>query len=120
MATLTTCSGDSYSSIEYDTNQPPPHDSNPFGNPAFPGLTYAGGRNWLGYLAEKRSDSSPIYIYDYAVCGHNVQRMKAQVTYEFMEFAGKKPDYCPWESDNSIFSVSSFDYKSYLTMRMAD
>jgi hypothetical protein len=94
----------------YDTNKQPPNDKNPFGNPPFPGDTYAGGPNWLGYLVLK-NQKSRLYIYDYAVNGHTVPRMKGQqVKDEFMEHAGKKPDYCPWESDNSLFSIS-FDVK---------
>jgi hypothetical protein len=87
-------------------NKEPPNDNNPFGNPPFPGHTYADRYNWLGYLAQMKLETSPIYVCDYAVYGHIVQRMKGQVRDEFMPHAGKKPEYCPWESSNSLFSKS--------------
>ena len=43
-------------------------------------------------------------VYDYAVCGHTVQGVKTQVKDKFLEYAGKKPEYCPWESENALFS----------------
>jgi hypothetical protein len=49
---------------------------------------------------------SPLLIYDYAVCGDIVQSMKSQVKEQFKETAGKKPEYCPWDSENSLFSRS--------------
>ena len=43
-------------------------------------------------------------VYDYAVCGHTVQGVRTQVKDKFLEYAGKKPEYCPWESENALFS----------------
>jgi hypothetical protein len=40
-------SGDSYSSIDYDVSGPYPSLGNPIGNPAFPGITYSAGSNWV-------------------------------------------------------------------------
>lgn len=40
-------SGDSYTTIDYDVNGPPPSESNPLGNPPYPGHTTTGGPNWV-------------------------------------------------------------------------
>lgn len=96
-------SGASYCSTEFDPTKQHPDSTNPFGNPPFPGNTYAGGPNWLAFLVKK--NPSPLYAYNYAVSGHTVQRLKWQVTERFLPLAGKKPEYCPWESGNSLFSM---------------
>jgi hypothetical protein len=64
----------------------------------------------IGYLIQK--SDSPLLVYDYAVCGDSVHKMKYQVKEQFMETAGKKPDYCPWDSENSLFSTSLISLKT--------
>jgi hypothetical protein len=100
-------SGDSYSSIEYNVDGERPNEKNPFGNPPYPGDTYAGGPNWVGYLAtDYVYENSPFMVFDYAVCGHVVQRMRYQVTEKFLPHAGRKQEWAPWESSNSLFSCT--------------
>jgi hypothetical protein len=40
-------SGDSYSSTGYDVTGKYPSESNPLGNPPYPGWTTSGGPNWV-------------------------------------------------------------------------
>jgi hypothetical protein len=40
-------SGASYTSIKYDPRGAYPNETNPLGNPPYPGKTYAGGPNWV-------------------------------------------------------------------------
>jgi hypothetical protein len=44
---LSEVSGDSYSSTEYNVNGEQPSNSNPLGNPPFPGKTVSRGPNWV-------------------------------------------------------------------------
>ena len=49
-------SGDSYSSTEYNVNGEHPSDSNPLGNPPFPGKTVSGGPNWVLRVVSNSKD----------------------------------------------------------------
>ena len=40
-------SGDSYSSTGYDVDGAHPSETNPLGNPPYPGDTYSGGPTWV-------------------------------------------------------------------------
>jgi hypothetical protein len=97
-------SGDSLSSIEYDVNGAYPDEKNPIGNPPYPGTTTSGGANWVGYLATKYNDST-ILAYDYAQSGGVVQWVDGQVNQLFLPRAGQKPNYAPWSSNDSLFSM---------------
>ena len=110
-------SGDSYSSTGYDVNGAHPSETNPLGNPPYPGDTYSGGPTWVkhlistlsikvGYLATEYNQS-PILAYDYAVPGATVQGLKWQVKEWFLPHAAQKPTWAPWTSDNSLFCISS-------------
>lgn len=81
--------GDSYSTTRFQYTGAQPSTSNPIGNPAFPGTTYAGGINWVGDLikgrlfssavvhrrpltlipAQPTSGGSPTFVYNYAYPG---------------------------------------------------
>lgn len=47
LRSLTNCSGDSYSDTRYKVSGEHPDESNPLGNPAYPGDTLSGGPNWV-------------------------------------------------------------------------
>ena len=110
-------SGDSFSSIGYTSKDPPPSEGLPLGIP-FPGFTSCETvnettgevtyePNWVGHLIlnvnEERA-ASPLLVYDYAVSGDTVARMKLwQVGKEFMPTMGQHPEWAPWTSSDSLF-----------------
>lgn len=109
-------SGDSYSSTGYDIHGANPSADNPLGNPPYPGDTYSGGPTWVskfvctltydevGYLCTEYKQS-PILAYNFAVPGVVVQRLTAQIKECFLPHAGKKPEWAPWTSKNSLFCI---------------
>lgn len=108
----TISSGASYCQTGFDPNGTLPNAANPIGNPAFPGNTYAGGINWVGYVTAKYN-TSLLFTYNYAVGGSTINRtlvnpgtpktLTEQVD-QFMAGAGKKPTATPWTTTNSLFS----------------
>ncbi|KAF9524984.1 hypothetical protein CPB83DRAFT_860362 [Crepidotus variabilis] len=91
-----------------------PNEANPIGNPAFPGNTYSGGINWVGYLTSIYNNSV-IFTYNYAIGGATINRtlvdpgpgrktLTEQVD-EFLSEAGTEPSATPWTSENALFSV---------------
>jgi hypothetical protein len=107
-------SGDSYTTVEYDVTREHPNEQNPIGNPEFPGRTWSPGANWValfgvfwlevGYLITEHNQSV-ILAHDFAVGGYVVQGVEREVHEWFLPYAGRQPDWAPWESDNSIFSM---------------
>jgi hypothetical protein len=97
-------SGDSLSSIEYDVNGPPPDESNPIGNPPYPGWTTSGGANWVGYLSTEYNQST-VLTHDFAQSGAVVQWVEQQVNEHFLPFAGRQPDWAPWTANESLFGT---------------
>ena len=107
-------SGDSYTQTGFEIGGTAPRAGNPFGNPAYPGYTTAGGENWLDYVVTKLNKSS-ILIYNFAYGGAtidanlvkpytpSVRSMTDQVGI-FLNWnngAGKGL----WNSNNTMFSV---------------
>ena len=61
--------------------------------------------NWVGHLITfRRKEGRSILVYDYAVPGHTVSGVKSQIENWFLPHAGKKPDWAPWGSRDSLFS----------------
>ena len=100
-------SGDSLSDIGYSIGSRRPSPENPLGVP-FPGRTFAGpGRpNWVGHLITKYMPPKSVLVYDYAVGGADVWGIRRQIMREFIPEVGKKPDWAPWSSDDSLFGES--------------
>ncbi|KAF9524985.1 hypothetical protein CPB83DRAFT_897394 [Crepidotus variabilis] len=104
--------GASSSQTGFNSNGTLPNEANPIGNPTFPGNTFAGGINWVGYLTSYYNNSL-LFTYNYAIGGATINRTlvnpgssKAltEEIDEFMAGAGKKPSVTPWKSENSLFS----------------
>jgi len=98
-------SGDSYSDVRYDDTSPHPTRENPLGV-EFPGFTYAEPEepNWVGHLITEYSPNPNLLVYDYAMGGSRIYNVKNQVERQFLEHAGKKPDWAPWSAGDTIFS----------------
>jgi hypothetical protein len=58
-------SGDSYTTVGYDVHGEHPSESNPLGNPPYPGYTAAEGPNWV-FLARN-------YLMEGWLAGNRVQ-----------------------------------------------
>lgn len=99
----------------YDTGWPAPTPDEPLGVP-FPGYTFTEGGeigfgdshlpNWVGHLVKYRREAgcSPMLVYNYAVGGHSVKGGYDQINNWFLPHVGKKPDWAPWASEESLFS----------------
>jgi hypothetical protein len=101
-------SGDSYTSTGYAVDGDHPTETNPLGNPPYPGETYSVGPNWVGYLAKEYSHS-PILVHNFAVGGADVFLVRRQVENKFLPHAGKKPSWAPWTSNNALFCLYMCD-----------
>ncbi|KAI1311403.1 hypothetical protein F5Y03DRAFT_305943 [Xylaria venustula] len=63
--------GDSYSTTNSWIGSAAPSESDPIGNPTFPGQTTSGGYNWVGNAIAKQN-STLVFAYDLAVTGATV------------------------------------------------
>jgi len=102
-------SGDSYSSVGYDSSQVgiPSAPENPLGI-KFPGHTWTEGPdtpNWVGWLISKYSKNPNLIAYDYAVGGDDVSGVREQIHEEFVPHIGGKPDWARWEESNTLFVI---------------
>lgn len=107
--------GDSYSSTGFDIAGEKPSAANPFGNPALPGNTQSGGHTWVGYLATSYN-STLVLTYNFArvyatvdnavipAMVPDIPSISDQIK-TWKDNVGPKPDYAPWKSDDSLFSV---------------
>ncbi|KAJ7263870.1 SGNH hydrolase-type esterase domain-containing protein [Mycena rebaudengoi] len=109
--------GDSYSSIGFAANLPPPKKVDRTSTP-FRGLTYADddGTNWVGYLLKAHDPHPEMLVHDYAVGGARVPALGAisgrgavekQINENFLAgyaMAKGRPDAeLPWRADDSLF-----------------
>jgi hypothetical protein len=101
----TNSSGDSYSATGYDVQGPHPDETNPLGNPAFPGETTAEDANWVGYVITNYSKTNTLF-YNFAIPGSMVQGVSAQRRLSFLHGPGKRPDWAPWNSHDSLFGTA--------------
>ena len=97
-------SGDSYSAVGYSPIvHPPPTEGDPLGI-GFPGLTWAenGQPNWVGHLVTNYPPA-PLLVYDFARGGDTVIGVRGQIERGFMLHLAKKPDWCPWDANDTLF-----------------
>ncbi|KAF4414629.1 hypothetical protein F53441_14723 [Fusarium austroafricanum] len=105
--------GDSYTQTSFNVNGEKPSASNPIGNPAFPGVTTAGGPNWVGNMVTEQN-SSLVLAYNFAYGGatvdskivkpwsDTVKSLVDQVD-QFSNSVGKHP--VSWNAENTIAGV---------------
>ena len=82
----------------------------------FPGDTYAepGQPNWVGYMARDfkpknaAGEEQPLLVFDYAIGGQTVDGVKVQAERYFLPTAGRRPDWAPWTSADTLFSAHVF------------
>jgi len=85
------------SSSNDPTGQPTPTDELPLGVP-WPGDTYRGEANWVGYLVYEETKKQ-LLVYNFAKNGVTIKRVKAQVSSEFFS----RSSSIPWTPENSLF-----------------
>ncbi|KPM39773.1 hypothetical protein AK830_g6779 [Neonectria ditissima] len=119
---LITLSGDSfsktgfkYSKIGVGALEDNPSEHNPLGNPALPGKTSSGGRNWVGYFVTEFNTTLTL-SYNFASSGATVSvkavppRLKMYPTLVdqvgwFNETLVNRPDHVRWTADNSLVGI---------------
>lgn len=61
--------------------------------------------NWVGHLiTSRRQDGKKLLVYDYAVGGHTLSGVRHQIENWFLPHAGTKPEWVPWNAEESLFS----------------
>lgn len=102
---MTSVSGASYCDIGYDYTSPHPTRERPLGV-EFPGTTYAepGEPNWVGYLITQYNPNPGLLVYNFAKGGSRVSNVKNQIERQYLEYLAKKPDWAPWNADDTLFS----------------
>ncbi|KZP19745.1 carbohydrate esterase family 16 protein [Athelia psychrophila] len=108
--------GDSYTTTGFVNTSTLPTESDPLGNPAYPGITVGdGGPNWVDVNTVVYNESL-LLTYNYAYNGAvidgslvtpylpTVATLVDQVE-EFLSGAGQKPASSPWTSENAFFSI---------------
>ena len=122
-------SGDSYSSVGYSYDAPPPTASQPLGV-SFPGHTYnePGLPNWVGHMIttyapeprfvpflkgteqDGRCLESPLLVYSYAEGGSTMENVREQIQYSFLPTVQVKGN---WDNEclvNTLFSKFALPY----------
>ncbi len=110
-------SGDSFSAVGYNSKDRHPCVDHPLGI-EFPGLTSCErvdettGKvtyepNWVGHFVQTvnaKRIGHPLLVYDYAVSGDTVARMKLwQVEKEFLPHLAPHPEWAPWTPSDTLF-----------------
>ena len=110
---LTISSGDSYSRTRFDPNGPQPCESNPIGNPAYPGVTTIGSPVWTNYLTTQYNESM-VRLYNFAEAGATIDNYIAPSSVTNKSFAHQVDNmFAPvyggqsngWNATNSLFVV---------------
>ncbi|KAG8755751.1 hypothetical protein FRC14_003689 [Serendipita sp. 396] len=89
--------GDSYSQTQPHGYWFKPTDEEPLGI-RYPGLTSAGGANWVGHLVYERPH--PMLVYNYAKSGHKVAGIRDQIQ---AKFSGTHPPSETLAPETSMF-----------------
>ena len=109
-------SGDSYTTVQFNESSTQPTDTNPLGNPPYPGYTAANGPNWVDFLTVKYNESI-LLTYDLAYGGATidsdlvapyepqVSSVAEQIENEWFPVYASKPSFAPWSSDDTIFGI---------------
>ncbi len=97
-------SGDSYSDVGYTRRSSHPTPEEPLGV-EYPGNTFAEWNkpNWVGYLIKEFTPGRQILVYDFAVGGQLSSGVINQIDRGFLPYAGKKPDWDPWNAVDTLF-----------------
>lgn len=108
--------GDSYTATEFSLSREPPSQSNPLGNPEFPGHTTSGGPNWLGWLLQESPENT--LSYNFAIKGRTFHDFPSQAS-TFLSMASRSSKhYVPWRGINKHIFVVWFgvnDMNSFFT-----
>jgi len=106
--------GNSYTATGYNYAGPRPSDSNPLGNPNFPGNTFSKGDNWATYLTA-RFNRSLTYTYDFAwgcatvdsnlvsQCDDTIVSVTDQISYFRDKYWAGDPR--AWQGDNTLTAI---------------
>ncbi|RPD55367.1 hypothetical protein L226DRAFT_491896 [Lentinus tigrinus ALCF2SS1-7] len=109
--------GDSFSAVGYSSKEEHPSPEHPLGI-EIPGLTSCEcvdettgevtfEPNWVGHLVQSVNEMRPqnsLLVYDYAVSGDTVARMKLwQVKKEFLPYLAPRPEWAPWTPSDTLF-----------------
>ncbi|KAI7504431.1 carbohydrate esterase family 16 protein [Hortaea werneckii] len=108
--------GDSYSTTGFNLSLTQPSESNPLGNPEYPGYTATNGPNWVDFLTVTYNrtlletvnlayggatvDSELIAPYKPTVLS-----MKDQILDEFVPMYAGSPDFFEWQANNTLFAI---------------
>ncbi|CAE7178865.1 Lipase GDSL domain containing protein [Pyrenophora teres f. teres] len=107
--------GDSYTQTGFQTTLAQPSESNPMGNPPYPGYTSSNGPNWVGFLTTTYN-ASRLLTYTLASGGATVDAtlvtpyaptvlsLKDQIQSQFLPTYGSHPASAPWTSDSALFA----------------
>jgi hypothetical protein len=91
----------------YPNFYPRPDKDHPLGSPS-PLYMWTESKekpNWVGHLVEKHKANPDLLVYNYAVGGDDVRALEHQVKKRFLPHVGKRPDWAPWKSDNTLFGM---------------
>ncbi|KAF9880432.1 cellulose-binding gdsl lipase acylhydrolase [Colletotrichum karsti] len=100
--------GDSYTRTAFVVDRAQPSESNPFGNPTYPGPTSSNGENWIQYLTTKYNESL-LLTYNFATSGATVNTslvsssvdVVTQVEDKFLPYYSG--DYQTWDPTTTLF-----------------
>ncbi|KAK7398029.1 hypothetical protein QQX98_012594 [Neonectria punicea] len=107
--------GFKYKKVGVGSLEDNPSEQNPLGNPALPGKTSSGGRNWVGYMVTEFNTTLTL-SYNFASSGATVcvdavpPRLKMYPTLVdqvgwFNETLANRPDHARWTADNSLVGI---------------
>nr|POE46994.1 acetylesterase [Quercus suber] len=108
--------GDSYTTTSFNHTFGQPNPENPFGNPAYPGVTSSNGPNWLDFLTlnYNRSYIETINLsfggatLDYFLIAphvHFVRSVKYQIQRWYTPKYSSQPDFFKWQADDTLFTI---------------
>ncbi|KAK7529706.1 hypothetical protein IWX49DRAFT_595537 [Phyllosticta citricarpa] len=112
--------GDSFSWTYFNLDGPKPSLENPLGNPNWPGVTTAGGANWVGHLISKYN-ATDILTYNFADGGAtvNCSLVEPRMPYpdrvrcandQVKQFRDElattpRPPHANWTSENALVAI---------------
>lgn len=108
--------GDSYTTTGFNDTLAQPNESNPLGNPVYPGYTATNGPNWVDFLTTTYNKTF-LETINLAYGGATIDSalvapylptvlsVKEQVNAEFLPVYGSSPSFFPWKSDDTLFAT---------------
>ncbi|CAI6088439.1 unnamed protein product [Clonostachys chloroleuca] len=106
--------GDSYTRTHFEVSREKPSSKSPLGNPPWPGLTSAGGKNWVAHTLTERLPKNDTLTFNLAVGGSTIDRNtipgnpKSTVTEQVKLWDDNyknKPSYAKWSSSNAAVGI---------------